>query len=168
MKYYSLIFIILLTLSCNNDNITKEVGISDTARLHKELYNSNHHILNELSENLSSNSDTAYMELSEYIDLVVNVLIENSGGQNSENGNLMNPNDTILWVKTLKKIDFRKNWSLGVKRLNKTESQKADNLLRNGLERIDMAEEERMKLDRLCVELRLLQLRILRYWISER
>ena len=170
MKYFSIIITIILTISCKNESNKAKMDINDYALVHKDLYSSNHRLLNKINKDLSSKSDSAYLKLSQYIDLVVNVLIANSGGQNPENGNLVNPTDTTTWVKTLKEIDFRRNWKLGLKKLGKGEgkNKNATKLLNSGFERIDMAKQNNWKLNRLCIEFRLLQLEVLGYWICQR
>lgn len=159
MKYFSILITILIIISCKHESATEAAKLNDAALLHKNLYSTNRCIINELSKDLPLDSDSAYMRLSEYVDVVVKVLIEKSGGQHPHSGDLVNPKDTTIWLKTLQDINFRRNWEVGVKKLG--ERNNSHELLNSGVKRVRMAKEKRMKLDRLCLELRLLQLEIL-------
>lgn len=165
VKYSSILITILITASCKHESATEAAKLKDAALLHKDLFSTNRRIINELSKDLPLDSDSAYMSLSQYVDVVVKVLIEKSGGQHPHSGDLVNPKDTTIWVKTLQDINFRRNWEVGVKKLGECEN--SHKLLNSGVKRVRMAKEKSMKLDRLCVELRLLQLEILGHWIGE-
>lgn len=167
MKLIRIIFSLFILTACSNKNQEQLKISNDSAVLHKDLYELNHKIMNNLAS--KSESDSAYSRLTEYLDVVTMAVIEGSGGQKAENGDLKYPGDAKLWVKALEEIEFSNNWKLGVQKIYESlPDEKALLLQKEGLKRINKAMEQKMRLDRLCIELRLLQYEVIVYWIESR
>lgn len=157
MKHLIILLCLFVISSCDFDynSPAKNRG---AAELHKDLYTINHNLLQTLSSTPLTRTDSSYLKLSEYLDVVVLALINESGGQKSEDGTLIYPNDTTRWIQALETIDFQTTWKRGTE-LN-AELQDL------GLKKVTKAVDRRMTLEWVCIELRILQTTVLEKWVS--
>lgn len=164
MKHLLLILLIGFLWGCSLDD--KPVDNRSAAMLHKDLFTVNHDLMNSLAKDELTEADSSYIKLCQYLDVVVLSLIEQSGGQRSEDGTLMNPHDTRLWIDGLEAIDFASNWKLVTNRLPHLDSTHEKKLGEEGISRVSNMIEQGMTLEWVCVELRILQYVVLERWVA--
>lgn len=159
------IAVILFSLSsCGERKLDKGVIHSEIAPIHKDLYEINHNLMTKLINGSVTPTDSTFLDLCKYIDVVVIELINGSGGLDASNGDVINPGDQKLWIKVMEEIEFNKNWNTGI---NKIEHKSgADKLLDYGLANVETAKDKRLRLDLVCVEMRILQLKIINLWMQ--
>lgn len=166
MKYILILLSTVFITACQNEKPQNEKEISGAAILHKNLYEQNHKIMQGMTNRQMSKTDSSYLKLAEHIDLVTLAVIEESGGQNAGSGDLMHPNDRAMWIEALKEINFSKNWKLGVNKIDGLSPSQKETFINEGLKKIDSAIDTKMSLDRFCIELRVIQLTVIGYWIE--